>query len=35
MFGNFTETRNFVSVGTWGLVTAFLVLSAATALKLH
>jgi hypothetical protein len=33
MFGNFTQTKNFVSVGTWGLVGGFLLLSAFTALK--
>ena len=33
MFGNFSETKNFVSLGTWGLVGAFLVLSAIVALK--
>jgi len=33
MFGNFTQTKNFVSVGTWGLIGAFLLLSALTALK--
>jgi hypothetical protein len=33
MFGNFSETKNFVSIGTWGLVGAFLLLSALTALK--
>ena len=35
MFGNFTQTKNFVSVGTWGLIGGFLLLSAVTALKLH
>ena len=34
MMGNFTQTRNFVSVLTWGLVAGFLVLSAASALRL-
>ena len=33
MFGNFSQTKNFVSVGTWGLAGAFLLLSAITALK--
>lgn len=33
MFGNFTETRNFVTIGIWGLVAAFLLLSSALALK--
>ena len=35
MFGNFTQTKNFVTVGTWGLAAAFLVLSAVVALKTH
>ncbi len=33
MFGNFTQTKNIVSTGTWALVGAFLLLSALTALK--
>ena len=33
MFGNFSETKNFVTIGTWGLAAAFLLLSAITALK--
>ena len=33
MFGNFSETKNFVTIGTWGLAIAFLLLSAVTALK--
>jgi hypothetical protein len=33
MFGNFSETKNFVTIGTWGLAGAFLLLSAVTALK--
>jgi hypothetical protein len=33
MFGNFSETKNFVSVGTWGLVLGFLLLSAIVAIK--
>lgn len=31
MLGNFSQTKSFVSVGTWALVTAFLLLSAAVA----
>jgi hypothetical protein len=33
MLGNFTQTKNFVSIGTWVLVGLFLVMSAAVALK--
>ena len=33
MFGNFTETRNFVTVGIWGLVAGLIGLSALLALK--
>jgi|APGre2960657444_1045066.scaffolds.fasta_scaffold02737_8 hypothetical protein len=33
MLGNFSQTKNFVTVGTWGLVGAFLTLSAVVALK--
>lgn len=30
---NFSETRNFVSVATWGLIGGFLVFSALAALR--
>lgn len=33
MLGNFTQTKNFVTVGTWALVGLFLGLSAIVALK--
>ena len=33
MFGNFSETKNFVTIGTWAFVLAFLLLSAIVALK--
>jgi hypothetical protein len=33
MFGNFSETKNFVTIGTWGLVLGFLLLSAIVSIK--
>ena len=33
MLGNFSQTKNFVTVGTWALVGLFLALSAIVALK--
>jgi hypothetical protein len=33
MLGNFTQTKNFVTVGTWVLVGLFLATSAIVALK--